>query len=824
MANNNSQLAEMAPVEVPAFRRKVIQVRTPKKPRPFKHFLGVLKLFFKIEFWFLMCCGYLMGRAAVLQLLYPLGQAFLCSLLLSRVKRIYAFSATLLILAGHYQAYGTALLAEQAVALAYIFWFFRPSGGRPKAWHHCTYLYAILLLVRAAALSVFRLSWHSMALVGIETIMAYLLTLIYTRGIGAVMRIEESTVQNLKQDELFALLFLIICVLSGAVGLSAYGFSIQSFLAAFTIMLCSFVAGGGAGAATGVSIAMIWGLSGELSLSVNQWSLYGFSGLLGGVFREKGKGGTVLGYLLGTFILVSQMKGIERLGFFLLENLSAVSVFSLLPAGLLRRLARQVPGTYENIQETEQQQKKLKNMVAKRLSELAQIFTRLGQSFNVENEDPPQPLDNNICDNIHKIIQKSCQQCQSYATCWGDYFYQSYREVLDLIAVAEQHGDLQASDLKGRLGKHCHQQSRLTGAISGLLQTQWEHHLWRQKILESRKLVSGQLSGVVQLMQSLAAEIRLDVEYHHELEQSIKHGLAAQGIECLDVSVYFSAERQNLIELELPCCGGAEKCSTSAVPAVCKLVDRKFSICQKKCGHLLNSGSCHLWLNTSPKFRVDYHTAKAAKSGNALSGDSHSLIMLKEGKCAVTLSDGMGTGPKAALESSTAVNLMEQLLESGMDYKFAVKMVNNILLLRSTEEIFATVDLALIDLFQAEMEMLKIGAASSYVKRQREVIRIESDSLPAGILSAVDIEPQKVALKDGDILVMITDGVLDAVTEFPAPEDWVMKLLKRIDIGEPETLAAFILAMAKEHYGGEIRDDLTVIVLKIQEVFSGKGG
>ena len=817
MSKYQTQYVKADSIDIPVYERWVVALH--KQPQKkivgslFYHFYFLLK----IEFWGLLGCGFLIGRASIMKQIYPLGQAFLCSLLSAAVKRKYGFFVIPFILLGTYLTHGLTVTAEQGAILLFIFWFFRPSVLKRRSWYKCTYLFAILLILRLAVLLFLKHSFYYLIFVTIETTLAFLLTLVYTRGIEAVLRTDKNIIQSLKQDEFFSLLFLTVCILSGTAGLSVGGFSLQSFLAALIILVCSFVAGGGAGAAAGVSIAMVWGLTGILNISINQWGLYGFCGLLGGIFREHGKSGTILGYLLGTFILVSQMKGIEKIIYFFAENLSAMGVFALISKKALRRFSRQVPGTQENIQEIEYQQKKLKNIIAKRLTDLAQIFSRLSQSFEVEPEGRDEPVSDEIYNMVNNMLQKVCENCRSYEVCWGEYFYLTYREVFDLMVVAEVAGEVQMSDLHGRLSQNCFQQNRIVNAINGIVQNQWHRRLWKQKLIESRKLVSGQLSGVVQLMQSLAKEVNLNLEYHHELEHAIWHGMASMGVGLADVSVMSTQEQQVLIGLEFPACSGKEKCSAEIVPKVSEIVGKKFSICQQRCGFKKNTGFCEIWCSPVPRFKVDYHVAKAAKTGNVLSGDSHGMVMLKEGKCAVMLSDGMGTGPRAALESSTAVNLLEQLLESGLDRKFAVRMVNNILLLRSAEEIFATVDLAIIDLFQGEMEMLKIGAAPSYLKRQKEIYRIESDSLPAGILSVVTIEPQTVPLQEGDTIVMITDGVLEAVTEIPSEEDWLMKVLKRIDIGEPETLATFILSMAKEHYGGEPRDDLSILVIKVQK-------
>src|SRR5690606_2341358 len=134
--------------------------------------------------------------------------------------------------------------------------------------------------------------------------------------------------------------------------------------------------------------------------------------------------------------------------------------------------------------------------------------------------------------------------------------------------------------------------------------------------------------------------------------------------------------------------------------------------------------------SSAKEYEIETGIAGAAKGGDLLSGDSFSTVELGNGKFAVALSDGMGNGERARAESSTALNILQQLLQSGMDEKLAIKSVNSVLMLRSPDEIFATVDMALIDLYSAQTTFMKIGSTPSFIKRDNEVISIMANNLP----------------------------------------------------------------------------------------------
>ena len=217
-----------------------------------------------------------------------------------------------------------------------------------------------------------------------------------------------------------------------------------------------------------------------------------------------------------------------------------------------------------------------------------------------------------------------------------------------------------------------------------------------------------------------------------------------------------------------------------------------------------------------PLFRVSIGHAKVGKGGSVISGDNYSTMDLQAGKWAVILSDGMGVGPKAAMESKAAISLLKQLMKSGISKDVAVKTVNSVLLLRSTEETFATVDLAVIDLNTAETDFLKIGAAPSFIKRDNKVSLVKSSSLPIGILNNIQMETVKKVLQSGDMLVMVSDGVLDSRQDMMDKEDWLIDFLENLLIEDPQDIADLILWHAKNNSGGRILDDMTVVVVNME--------
>jgi stage II sporulation protein E len=177
----------------------------------------------------------------------------------------------------------------------------------------------------------------------------------------------------------------------------------------------------------------------------------------------------------------------------------------------------------------------------------------------------------------------------------------------------------------------------------------------------------------------------------------------------------------------------------------------------------------------------------------------------------------MGTGPKAALESNTTITLLEKFLYAGFDKDVALKAINSMMLLRSNDETYSTIDMTVINQYTGEVEFVKVGAVSTFIKHEDGVQVIRTGTLPVGILSDIDMELVKKKLKDGDFVIMVTDGVLDCNRDIVDKEKWLADMIMNINTRNPQKLAEDILKGCLEVNGGVAPDDMTVMAAKIWE-------
>ena len=198
------------------------------------------------------------------------------------------------------------------------------------------------------------------------------------------------------------------------------------------------------------------------------------------------------------------------------------------------------------------------------------------------------------------------------------------------------------------------------------------------------------------------------------------------------------------------------------------------------------------------------------KCGEEISGDSYTWKTRLPGQVVMSLSDGMGCGMPANADSEKVIELTEQLLETGFSPRAALKLVNTVLLLTGQHQRPATMDLCLVDLYSGVLEAMKLGAVASFVIGQESVEVLESDSVPAGVLNPVEPVLLSRKLWEDDKIVMVSDGILEAMPG-DEKEEAFRDFLAGLPEAGPQETAEMIMTYALA-LDGEPRDDMTVLV------------
>lgn len=209
-------------------------------------------------------------------------------------------------------------------------------------------------------------------------------------------------------------------------------------------------------------------------------------------------------------------------------------------------------------------------------------------------------------------------------------------------------------------------------------------------------------------------------------------------------------------------------------------------------------------------YALEIGVAQVAREGHSVSGDSYAVLPLKDGKQAILLSDGMGSGKEARQASRSTVKLMEHLLAAGIRQEVVLNTINTLLRLRYPSEKFATLDLAMLDGFSGDLEIYKLGAPPSFLKNGGLTKVVGSGSLPIGILEEITPEKLHFKVETGGTLVMVTDGLLENPAGYE--DEWLVGTLNGIRHDHPQIIADRLIEEACYRWPKGVQDDLTVLV------------
>lgn len=412
-----------------------------------------------------------------------------------------------------------------------------------------------------------------------------------------------------------------------------------------------------------------------------------------------------------------------------------------------------------------------------------------------------------------KVSERVCLNCEKKEWCLKENRDRTRQMVYEILATAEEYGAEMNIEVKRDLQKKCVMAPRFLRETLEIFGVEKQRMVWNHKIILNRRGCAVQMNAFAEMIQSAARELDAGICMDDHLEKKVKAGMKSIGLKLLSSVFFLTKQGRYEVHLTLKAQRGQCVASKEAAEVLSSCIGR---------GMLLLKGERPV---IGEEYRTivfmegaGFHTlqgvAKIGKGCDKISGDTFLMTELPGGKEGVVLSDGMGSGESAFKESAMVVELLEELLGAGFPPETAIRMMNTALVAGREEVRFSTVDMCIFDLYQGTCEILKAGASVTFIRSRGGVEKISSDSLPVGVVQELEIEKSVRQLEDGDFVVMVTDGVLDAL---PVGEQEAMlgALIGGTTICNPEELAHYILEQVLELSGEIPADDMTVLAVGI---------
>ena len=415
-----------------------------------------------------------------------------------------------------------------------------------------------------------------------------------------------------------------------------------------------------------------------------------------------------------------------------------------------------------------------------------------------------------------KVSEKVCAGCERKKLCLGENREITRQMVYDILAAAEEYGAELNVELKRKLQKKCVLAPRFLRETLEVFQVEKQKMVWNRKMALNREGCAASMNAFADLVQHAARELDAGICMDEHLQKKVKAQLKRKGLKLLSSVFFMTKQGRYEVHLTVKAPKGQCVASKEAARVLSACLDRTMLLVKGECP-VVTENYCTLVFMEGPAFQTLQGVAKIGKGCDKISGDTFAMTELPGGKEAVVLSDGMGSGETAFKESAMVVEMIEELLEAGFPPETAVRMMNTALVAGREELCFSTVDMCIFDLYQGTCELMKAGASTTFIRSSGGVEKISSATLPVGVLQEMEIMKADRNLEDGDFVVMVTDGVLDALP-VGKQESLLAALIGGTNINNPGELAHYLLEQVLEMSGEVPADDMTVLAVGMWKV------
>jgi len=511
-------------------------------------------------------------------------------------------------------------------------------------------------------------------------------------------------------------------------------------------------------------------------------------GFVASIFRTRGKLATITGFILGNTILAYYLIGYDLLiarfleiafsGVLLLlteKRLQDVNTIFVEPPLMLATANNNILDNFVDTSDN--------------LFNISTVIDSFAEEYVEEEEDIFDILKSEVCSN-----------CKCLEKCWEDNYDATMDDIFNYIEKIED--DCYESFLEDKIFRYsyCRDERKIKNKIL-LEYGRYKQNKDMISTNELKKCVSTQIKGISKYILDITNKAK--ESNIKNIEQRIITDFEKNNLP-IDRALINMKEDKCQVELK----GDKYELKNNIAKSNALLSE----ILNKRMINVNQNGN---EFKQTDKLKIETGIAVKSAKGQKVSGDTYKLIDFLEDKYIMILSDGMGIGKEAQQMSSTLVNMYTNMAESNVSAEMITTIIGSFSQYISNSEKIITLDSTLINLITGECEIIKIGGAPTFIIKKDCVDIIYSDTLPMGIFEEVEYYKENVFLESGDIIVSVSDGVIDSKREIINKEFWVSGFLKNLYIDEPQIIAEELLQKTIENYNNEVLDDVTIIVQKI---------
>lgn len=601
-------------------------------------------------------------------------------------------------------------------------------------------------------------------------------------------------------DESICFLFAIALI---GMGLSTINIlSVEIYRLVLMLIILGFLSVGNAGLTFAVALSFAFGVS-LSQMSLLPVAEFALLALVGGTFALPHKikiAFTII--IVDVFIQYYFYNLSIDLIYPLIPIVVAVLIFFIIPNKVFNSLSDLV-----YVKKSEMSTRNLINTtrknIKKRMSELSNVFMDMKQiHLNMVKKELTR--DELIAMLLREVANSCCKDCIDKNRCNRSLGTDNKSNLEYLVEVAVTKGKITLLDLPSNMTSRCGKVNYLISTLNRLVEEYKQYRSIMGDINNVKILLADQMGAVSRLLLDIGDEIDANVSFDIAKENKIINKLLSQNIECREVLLYTEKSQDTSAVLVLK--GDIDNELLEKI--MTELMRMPMQITNVT--PMENGDYSSFTLRKKNKYDVIFGLASCNKAGNDECGDCHSIIRLGRDRFLLALCDGMGSGKSAHKMSAMTLGLIENFYKVGFDNDIILESVNKLLAINNQEN-YSTLDVCLLDLNLQIADFIKVGSPFGIVKRDNNIEIIEGGALPIGALDNVSPYTHKTTITTKDIVIMTTDGIVDAFKS----EDNMIEFVSHLATNNPQTIAEAILNEALHLNEMNAKDDMTVLVSRI---------
>lgn len=602
--------------------------------------------------------------------------------------------------------------------------------------------------------------------------------------------------ENVKQTDIFSIVITLCIAVLALTHLTVFNVSLGRILAGTAILLSAQLAREAGGSVAGVVAGLTAGVLGGQAFFMGS---YGFGGLLSGIFARLGRFPSAASFILvNVFVLLIIHPA--NMPAYLAELFFAAALFLLFPQEPVARLRA-------NFQKGDTGEA-CRRLLGGRMDEMSEALRDVADTTRRVNEEMTKLRQGDPSSVYHLAADKVCRSCREKSLCWQERYGDTCGAMNSAMDALRQKGALGAEDFPRWFQQSCGRAGELAARVSLYYKEYIDQQNLRRKVNQVRGVVTDQFEGMAMMIDAMGEELDNLATRDARTEGKVREYLGKQKVIPDDVCCMVDKDGSMRLEFDIPAHKRVRLEGAESVVELSEICEHPFDA--PFCRTSPDGTAVTMVYAEKAVYTVKWGASQLGNADARLCGDSYSYVDGRRGRVNFILSDGMGSGRNAAVDSAMTADLLSRLIEAGVSMDAALRLVNSALLVKVGDESLSTIDITGLDLYTGKAEFYKAGAAPTFLRKDGKSGYVESRSLPVGILSAVSFEKNAVTLREGDWIVMVTDGAT------PGGCEWLLRELERYAGDDPKELSQRLVMQAREHRIDGHEDDITVIAILLE--------